>query len=446
MNPNECEYATILPNGRIRCSVVHELMVNATVSTRWCQGCTGKSDDARNLKRYGGLKESPEEKVKKLDRSVKCLHRGVTKSRVTLECCGDVDVFDCAKLKQEVYASKCRSCTEYEAPRREQCPLVFFCRRGDYRSHHTTFFTRPFAEEGYWIEHVELDPSKPLFGITEAVAKHGVPDAVIQWDEHSVVQCDKPWREVLLWAYDNKIVPLCIDFGYFGHYQHFMLDLYVPTGGTAIRQEWDDVSDADVDWGVQTPRIIDYHRRVSRGYNDASGKPPLIRGDYVAVYMQQHSALSRFRPFNNTDWLTMCTDTLSAKGLQVAIKTAPSTTEETKYPDNAHMFVHGEVPNDTNQRLAVHAKYCLIISSSISNEFLLNDLPVVATGRSWFNGLDVFHEPTGWDVLPDDTPVINQKARNKYSNWWLSKQFMSDESGPRLTQAIQEGRTRMEKL
>ena len=321
-------------------------------------------------------------------------------------------------------------------------PLIFFCTSEGYRVRHTTFFARPFAEAGWRVHEVNLDHAKPFCGVLDAVATEGVPDAIVQWEEHGVLHAVKPWRDLITWCYTHGVAPLSIDFGYLGHYQSFMLDIYRPDGYSAIGDDWASVSSEPIDW-LETPaKIQDYRRRVLRGYNDAKTKPPLVEGEYVAVYMQQHAALSRIAPRDNTGWVKAVIKALAAKGLQAAFKTAPSTAKPAEFPPDAIVFTHEDVPNDTSQRLAVHARYCLINSSSISNEFVLNDLPVVAVGRSWFMERGVFTEPGSWADMPAETPEIDTEARNKYLRWWLGRQFISDDGGDGLNKIMQLYRER----
>lgn len=322
-------------------------------------------------------------------------------------------------------------------------PLVFIVQFPGYRERNTTFFLQPFAEAG-WRVHVHVaDPSLPALGVPAVAAKVGIPDAVIQWEEHSVARCNAPWREVIRWAYIQGAVPLSIDFGYFGHYEHFALDRYMRdlTTTSEISGQWAGLSDAPVNWDAQLPSVQDRRRRVLRGYAEARTLPRLIEEPYVALWLQQYPSLCRLNPCGHHNGLVArIAQELGAKGLKLAVKTAPSTPDYeklTEWPEGVRIFRHEEVPGDTNQRLAVHAEYCLVISSSITNEFLLNDLPVVALGRSWFNGLGVFDEPPSWDKLPTVAPEVNNAARNKYARWWLERQFPSVAAGPALNAIIE---------
>ena len=415
-----------------------------------------------------------------------CIHESNTIRKEQHTCCGTVRVFLCPKLKQEVWHTKCRTCSDYEAALpdcrfrgeaaggRAACPfkdtgaspadchachvpkirapvapdngpLLVWATRANYRERHTTFFIKPFAEASWRVEYVRMDGGKPMLGLPEQIERIGVPDAVVQWEEHGVVHAHRQWRDFLAWCYDRGIVPLQIDFGYFGHYQHFMLDRYERNGYSSIHAEWDDIPDGPIDWDSQPHTIQDYRRRVLRGYAEARQKPPLVEGDYVAFWLQQYSVLSRLHPrCHNNALVAKVADECRRRGLKLAVKTAPQTPADralTKWPGDTAVFRHEEVPCDTNQRLAVHARYCLVVSSSITNEFLLTGLPVVALGRSWYQGHGVFFEPEGWEDFPSDAPGIDERARNKYARWWLSRQFSSDRAGPYLTRIVERAKT-----
>jgi len=341
---------------------------------------------------------------------------------------------ECVKRPDCPKEGRCHTCTEYQAPPLLDRPLVIFCARPGYRERQTTFFARPWAEAGLWIERVESQKGEPLHGLPDRIAAVGMPDAVVQWDEHGCGMVDPEYRRFISWCWEHEVAPLSLDFGYFDHYSHFMLDLYRPDGSSSIADDWDALP-AEVDWNAATPRVRDYRRRVLRGYAEARDKPPLLEGRYVAVYLQQHGKLSRLVPDTINEWMEAVADALARWGLRAAFKTAPGG-PEVRCPPGAALFLHGRHGLDLNQRLAVHAAYCLVCSSSITNEFVLADLPVVALGRSWFNGLGVFCEPQSWDELPGNAPGIDREARAKWANWWLRRQFMSVGSGPPLAAMI----------
>ena len=77
---------------------------------------------------------------------------------------------------------------------------------------------------------------------------------------------------------------------------------------------------------------------------------------------------------------------------------------------------------------------------------MLSNKPVIATGRSWFNGLNIFHEPKDWDNLSamvNDPKVYRMGPtqlimRKKWINWWVKHQFLQDEASSILKDSIRE--------
>ena len=59
---------------------------------------------------------------------------------------------------------------------------------------------------------------------------------------------------------------------------------------------------------------------------------------------------------------------------------------------------------------------------------------MIATGKSWFNGLNIFHEPKDWDDLKRilkgelyDIGPTQKIMRKKWINWWIRHQFLKGE-------------------
>jgi SAM-dependent methyltransferase len=343
-------------------------------------------------------------------------------------------VFSCPFRADGATTKDCKACHVPGLNLPEPCEknrTVFFCVFRGYRERHTTFFLKPLMENGWNVVPVVVDKQNVLGSVLAAASRHGMPDAIVQWDEHSCGRNTRQWREVIAWAYANRIAPMMVDFGYLSHYQQFMFDLYEEDGHSGIDREWATVSDEPVNWDEQSFLIRDRVRRVRRGYDEARQTQRLIDEPYVALYLQHYASLCRFNGVaNNNDLVAKVADALRKKGLRLAVKTAPDCPDSsalTEWPADAIVFKHEDSPMETNQCLADHAEYCLVVSSSITNEFILADIPVVALGKSWFNQKDVFFEPADWDELPEAAPTINPATRNKYLNWWLSRQFKSDD-------------------
>ena len=322
-------------------------------------------------------------------------------------------------------------------------PLLLCVLFPGYRERHWTFFMEPFARAGWRVEFALVDERGPLAAAVEKASAVGMPDAVMQWDEHGHARTIQTWRDVVAWAYAHDVAPLMLDFGYVSHYEQFMFDVYQPDGSSMIDLDWPTISSDPIDWTAAGHIPTERRRRVLRGYADARTKPRLIEEPYVCLWLQQYGSLCRLGERHNNDIVAAAAVHAKRLGLRLAVKTAPATpavTALTTWPDDVLVFKHEECAGDINQRLAVHAEYCMVVSSSITNEFVLNDLPVVALGRSWFSGKGIFYEPATWADLPAKAPTIDAGARNRWLRWWLSHQFASAHAGPALKRIMRHAR------
>ncbi len=375
-----------------------------------------------------------------------CIHRGPTIRVEETSCCGRIEFFHCPARGRETRHTECVQCVYHAAvppPVRTSAPILLCVRFADYRERNWHFFREPILRAGWRIEFADVDERGPLAAIKEKVFDIGVPDAIVQWDEHGCARSIASWRECVAWAYERGVVPLMMDFGYVSHYEQFMFDVYGPDGSSMIDVAWATISTARVDWDDVLFAPRDRRRRVLRGYKDATLKPRLIEEPYVCLWLQQYASLSRFGERHNDELVAAAATQAKRLGLHLAVKTAPSTPEHealTDVPEDVLVFRHEDSDRDINQRLAVHAEYCLVISSSITNEFVLNGLPVVALGRSWFNGKGIFYEPATWADLPAKAPAIDQLMRNRWLRWWLSRQFASRDAGPALKRIVRQAR------
>ena len=318
-----------------------------------------------------------------------------------------------------------------------RAPMVLLSQSPGYRERHSTFFVEPWTKAGWRVEVAVQQRDAPAFGIPEAVARLGaVPDVIVQWEEHGCARATAPWREVIAWCYAHGVLPAALDFGYVSHYEQFMLDAYRPDGTSSIEDDWAAIPPGPITWDQTAPAIRERHRRAMRGYTEARAKPRLIEVPYVALFLQQYPSLCRLTPCgHHNEIVAQAAEALRAKGLRLAVKTAPSTPADralTQWPRDVTVYRHEEAPGDTNQRLAVHAEYCLVVSSSITNEFVQASLPVAALGRSWFNDKGIFTEPSRWEDLPAAAPEIREPERERYLRWWLDRQFASADAGAAL--------------
>lgn len=272
---------------------------------------------------------------------------------------------------------------------------------------------------------MDINGHAPDLGVEAWLKANGPVVATLRWEEHAGLwgEGDR-FRKFARWSHERGIRPLYIDFAYFGHFGGFIFDQWTPEGEPSIVQEWPALPDA-FDPAKLTGKLAAHWRKVSQTYAEAKTMPPLVEGEYVAAYCQATSPRSRLECAGAQDWLNRVH---AIYGDHVAFKLSPVSSKELKWPEGARVFAHEGDSLLLNARLAVHAKYCLVNSSSVTNEFFIAGLPVVCTGRSWYHGLGVFDEPPSWDSLKDWTPQpINQQARNRYANWWTRRQCLKGE-------------------
>ena len=178
----------------------------------------------------------------------------------------------------------------------------------------------------------------------------------------------------------------------------------------------------------------------------------LKSGEYVVIWMQ--SFLDLLRPeFKSSEW---CTDTevsdwinkvievVLSSGLTPVIKGCTGFWRRFDHSsiNNAIIFTSdkhqkeicptGKFEKNLNAKLIAHAKYHIVSHSSVTNELVLANAPIVAMGQSWFTGLGVFNEPATWDTLLINPMEINIQNRNKWINWWLTRQVDEEKIIPKL--------------
>jgi len=269
------------------------------------------------------------------------------------------------------------------------------------------------------------------------------PTAVVRWEEQGCVFKNQRWIAICAWCYDHDVAPLSVDYGYFDHFRTLMLDRYLPDGSSAIAVEWDAVPADPIDWSACDPRLRRFVWLSHRLFDRASAMPPLAPKPYVAVFLQYSPALcrldySRARGANPQDrWTWSVHDALSRAGLRAVYKRSPLNPQGTpSLPDDVPVYdtigTRTRANRVLNLRLAAHAEHVVMNCSSVAAEFVLNGLPVVATGRSWFvRAPGVFHEPETWKGVAA-CPPPDPAARNRWVRWWLQRQGYAAEIPDRL--------------
>lgn len=281
-------------------------------------------------------------------------------------------------------------------------------------------------------------------------------DALIRRDEHGTLWGGtEKWKEVIAECYNLKIKPMFFDFGYFNHYDSFMVDSYDQNGKSDIFIEWSNISDI-VNWDLADNYIQKYRNNFLKNLNKAKSEKPidgLKEGGYVVIWPQYSMDLLRgeFKEGLNkkdevTDWVNKICEIVLSEGLIPVVKGGPAMHKwsrlNTENIKNIKIFTHTEKQSnelkntsfekDINYKLIAHAKYHVVSCSSVTNELVLANAPVVAMGKSWFTGLDIFEEPKSWDSLTKNAMCINLKNRNKWINWWLSRQVKKEKTADKF--------------
>ena len=252
------------------------------------------------------------------------------------------------------------------------------------------------------------------------------PLATLRWDEHLNLFSTGKNLEILRETYEKGIIPLSIDYGYFGHYRSYMVDRYISSGVGTIRLDWDELPTIP-QWGEADHVIRKYRERVLENSEVAYSMGPLLDPGYVCIWSPSVGGHCR-EPFaparkERSQFLVKLVEKVRENGLVPVIKGSPIK-NSFKLPEGVPVFKKGPKYPDQNMlnlRLALHASNNIIITSSVSNEMVILDLPVTALGHSWFTGLGVFYEPSSWEDVGPPVP-INQEARARWINWWIRRQ------------------------
>lgn len=288
-------------------------------------------------------------------------------------------------------------------------------------------------------------------------------DFIIHRNEHGNLFKGENIKSISNIARESGVPFLSFDFGYFNHYKAYMFDFYVDDLKSSIILDWENLSE-EVNWSSAPAYIQDYRRNSIEETQKMVGASiqNISLSDTVVIWMQWNTDLLRNELFVDGkktpqfDWLNRLCDKVRALGLNPIIKmgmvdhpevskqTVPFVEEKnimiTDKENVAQSNPRAIFDKDANHKLIANAKYHILLCSSVSNEIVLNEKPIIATGRSWFNGLDIFHEPKSWDE-DFSAPQINFSARNKWINWWLSRQVKLQDTDQRIIDLVNQAKS-----
>ena len=316
--------------------------------------------------------------------------------------------------------------------------------RQRYRVRETAGLASTLEAAGYTVERMP-HPADSNDIIARTPQFPHQPAAVLRWEEHGVLFSNDDWQRSLRHLYAQGVVALQVDYGYFDHANTLLVDLYRPDGRRSIETDWGGLPETDP-WVAADERLCRYRDSILAERERAIALQPLEDKPYGVIWLQASAWLSRggFLAGRKSmrAWVDAAAGMLRREGLVPVVKASPWASPDVP----AGMKVYGGRGNrdrGLNVRLAVHAKANLILTSSVSNELVILSAPVTALGRSWFNGLGVFHEPLCRDEPVARAEDVDESARNRWCAWWLSRQCYPEDAARVVGRLISRGRSLM---
>lgn len=287
-------------------------------------------------------------------------------------------------------------------------------------------------------------------------------DFIIHRNEHASLFKGENIKSIDKLAKESGVPFLSFDFGYFNHYQSYMFDFYTEDLKSSIALDWESLSN-QVNWSNAPKYVQDYRNNSIAEVEKQKGENinTINTDNIVAVWMQWNTDLLRKEMFVDGkrilqyQWLNKICDKIRSMGMtpiikmgmvdhyEINVQTIPLVEEKNILVTNKENVAKSNpraiLDKDANHKLIANAKYHIILCSSVSNEIVLNEKSIIATGRSWFNGLDIFYEPKSWEES-FDKPKINFAARNKWINWWLSRQVKLQDTDQKIIDIVNQAK------
>jgi hypothetical protein len=268
-------------------------------------------------------------------------------------------------------------------------------------------------------------------------------DIFLHKNEHCQFNTCSNIKKAIDFCYKTGKIPAYIDFGYFGHYQNYIIDYYLPNSESSIKKRFPHLSSNLFELQKNIENYIDEFRENLNCLKDSNEwiNLNLIDKKFVVIWAQYDISLLRnnfkYKEINNNEWMLRLSQQIKKNNFIPVIKISPC---EIKYDldilkkeaivltsqkDQSEKFGINYI-KDINLYLNKYAHSHIINCSSISNELLLNNCKITAMGKSWFNDLEIFHEPNNWNEVMVYKNQ-NQINVNKWINWWNLRQFQINE-------------------
>jgi len=321
-------------------------------------------------------------------------------------------------------------------------------------------YTFKKAEEGI-ISSLNQDDEIELTIIPDTVDRKDLIDVLkrtefdifLHKNEHCHLNTCSYIKQVISFCYENNKMPCYFDYGYFGHYSSLIVDYYLPDYQSSIKKIFhtlpsnlDNLQD-DVKQGLDRKYQIDPEE------SEKLEELGLLKNKFITIWAQSDVELLREnllprKEKNIINWFNKIIHEIKSKKLIPVIKTSPCeiSYDINKIEGNPIIFVARDCQakkfnlpfyKNINNFLNLNSYAHIVNCSSITNELIINNSKIAATGISWFNGFNIFHEPNNWNSLLD-FPTENQENINKWINWWNLRQFPKDCISKKLKEISQE--------
>ena len=285
----------------------------------------------------------------------------------------------------------------------------------------------------------------PLFGLPKFIQQKATPAALIRWEENGGLYGGMTkYRALTQWCYRHCIAPITVDFAFFDHYEGFNFDLLCKNGNSGIERDWQTLP-ATLDYDRISGNAGQYIRQVRAIYHDQKSIPSPEDNYSVAAFLQSglRRCNSGLQCNSIAEWVRYIHGIF---GDDVIFKLPPSPLLEKFAPADGVRVLERKRFNGTDQlvrynaSLAVHADYVITNNSGVTNEFVVTNIPVLVTGKSFYSGKNVFEEIKEWNDLrhgKDWKPEINESKRSKYVHWFLKHQSLHREPSNVLNALIE---------
>lgn len=263
-------------------------------------------------------------------------------------------------------------------------------------------------------------------------------DVFLHKNEHCQLNTCVNIKKAIDFCYKKNKVPAYVDFGYFDHYKNYIIDYYLPNYKSSIEKVFPTLDQKITDLQKPIETYISSFKQKIENTNDTFDfvNLNLSKQNFAVIWAQFDTFLLKdsFKKEtpNNESWILRLCKEIKNQNLVPVVKISPC---EVKYDLNeikkeslviastkeqSEKFDIPNIPN-ANFYLNKYAHSHFINCSSISNELILNNSKITAMGKSWFNGLEIFHEPENW------SSVMNYKnasivSINQWINWWNLRQ------------------------